>query len=90
MLKKLRKLKIGAKVMLTVKVHLAYGLIKSQTGSINHTEFAQGIVCKVYVKISDEQPGSKAMKSSYLGRQNSWVPIEKCETHTSISALNIL
>ena len=24
------------------------------------------------------------MRSSYLGRQNSWVPIEKCETEISI------
>ena len=23
------------------------------------------------------------MRSSYLGRQNSWIPIEKCETEIS-------
>ena len=31
-----------------------------------------------------EQTGSKAMRPSYLGRQNSWVSIEKCETKISI------
>ena len=38
----------------------------------------------VLVKFSDEQADSKAMRSSYLGRQNSWVPIEKCETEILI------
>ena len=55
-------------------------LINGQIGNIRHFEFAQGSVCKVYVKFSDKQACLKAMRSSYLGRQNSWVPIEKCET----------
>ena len=59
-------------------------LINGQIGIIRHIEFAQASAQKVYVKFSDEQPGSKAMRSSYLGRQNSWVPIEKCEIEISI------
>ena len=35
--------------------------------------------CKVYVTFCDKQAGVKAVRSSYLGRQNSWIPIEKCE-----------
>ena len=42
------------------------------------------VFCKVYIKFSDEQAGSKEMRSSYLGRQNSWVSIEKYETEISI------
>ena len=51
-----------------------------QTGNISHSEFAQSIVQKSYVKFSDEQ----AMRSFYLGRQNYWVSIEKCETEIPI------
>ena len=38
----------------------------------------------MYVKFSNEQAGLKAMRSSYLGRQNSWVPIQKCEAEIPI------
>ena len=36
------------------------------------------------VKFSDEQAGLKTMRSSYLGRQNSWVPTGRCETEIPI------
>ena len=64
------KLKIGEKVMLTVNIDLQDCLNNRQTGIIRHIEFAQGNASKVYVKFSDEQAGSKAMRSSYLGKQN--------------------
>ena len=48
-LAKLFKSKIAAKVMLTVNLDIQYCLINSQTGSISHIEFAQGIVRKAYV-----------------------------------------
>ena len=40
-------------------------------------EFAQGSARKVYIKFPNEQASSKAMRSPYLRRQNSWVHIEK-------------
>ena len=83
-LEKLLKLKIGAKVMLTVNIDIEDRLINGQTGTIRHIEFAQGSARKICIKFSDEQTGSKAMRSSYLGKQNSWFPIEKCETEISI------
>ena len=55
-----------------------------QAGNISCTEFAKGSVWKVYGKFSDEQTGLKSMRSSYLGRQNSWVPNEKCEAEIAI------
>ena len=84
---KLLTLKIGTKVMLAVKIDLAAGLIKSQTVSIKHIEFAQGSVCKVHVKFLMSKLIS--MKSSYLRRHNYWVPIEKCETKIPTKALII-
>ena len=78
------KLKIGAKVIITVNLDTKDSLINDQTGNISHSEFAQSSVPKVYLKLSDEQSGLKAMKSSYLGRQNSWVPIEKCQVEIPI------
>ena len=50
---KLLKFKIDVKVMLTVNIGIQDRLINGQTGIIRHTEFAQGSVCKVYVKFSD-------------------------------------
>ena len=73
------KLKIGAKVMLTVNVDIQDRLINEQTRNVKHIEFVQGSIHKVYIKFSDEQVGLGAMRSSYLGSQNSWVAIEKCE-----------
>ena len=70
--------------MLTVSIYIQDRLINGQTGIIRHIEFAEGSAHKLYIKFSDEQAGSKAMRSSYLGRQNSWVPIEKCETEISL------
>ena len=40
-------------------------------------KYKKGSVQKVHVKFSDKQVGLKAMRSSYLGRHNHWVPIEK-------------
>ena len=83
-LPKLFKIIIDAKVILTVNVDIQDCLINGQTGSTRHTEFAHGNFRKVYGKISDEQDGLKVMKSSYFSRQNSWVPIEKCESEIPI------
>ena len=38
----------------------------------------------MYIKFFDEKARSQVMRSSYLCRENSWVPIEKCETGTSM------
>ena len=83
-LAKLLKLKIGAKVMLTVNLDIQDRLINGRTENISHTEFPQGSVGKVYVKFSDKQAGLKAMRSSYLGRKIYWVPIEKCEAEIPV------
>ena len=77
---KLLKLKIGAKAMLTANVDIQDRLINGQTGNAKHIEFIHRSIHKVYVHFSDEQAGLRAMRSSCIGRQNSWVAIEKCET----------
>ena len=71
--------------MLKVNIDIQDRLIYDQTGIIRHIEFADSSACKVYIKFSDEQAGSKEMKPSYLGKRNSWVPIEKCKTEISVN-----
>ena len=71
-------------MILALNIDIQDPLINRQTGNGKHMEFVQGSIHKVYVKFSDEQAGLKPMKSSYLGRQNSWVAIEKCETEIPI------
>ena len=58
-----------------IQDHLSNG----KTGNIGHLEFARDSVCKLYIKFPNQHAGLKALKSSYLDRQNSWVPIEKCD-----------
>ena len=70
--------------MLKVNIEIQYCQINDPTGIIRYIEFTQGSACKIYVKFSEEQFGSKAMRSSYLVRQNSWVAIEKYEADISI------
>ena len=70
------KLKIGAKVILTVNIDTQDRIINGRIGNIKHIEFAEGAVHKVYVKFSDEQAELKTMRSSYEGRQNSWFPLK--------------
>ena len=50
-LAKMLKLKIGAKVMVTVNIDIQDRLINGQTGIIRHIEFAQASARKVYVKV---------------------------------------
>ena len=78
------KLKIVPKVMLTVNVDIQDRLINGRTGNVKRIEFVHGSIHKVYAKVSDEQAGLRAMRSFYLGRQNSWVAIEKCKTEIAL------
>lgn len=64
------KLKIQSKVMLTVNLGMYDCLISSHAGN-----FVQGRVQKACVKTSDELAALTAMISSYLSRQNCWIPI---------------
>ena len=70
--------------MLTANTDIHDCLINRQKGNNSHIEFAQSIFSKEYVKFSDKQAGLKAMSSSCLGRQKSWLPIEKRETEIPI------
>ena len=79
------KVKIGAKEMLIVNLHIQDRLINGQTWNISHIEFAQGSVRKVYIKCTNEQTSLKATRSSYLARQKSWVPNEKYEVEIPIN-----
>ena len=59
--------------MLTVNIDIPNCLINCQTGNVRYITFAQSSVVKVYERFSDEQVGLTGIKSSYLGRQKSWV-----------------
>ena len=63
------KLKIGAKVKLTVNIDIQGRQINGQRGKISYIKFAQGIVQKIYVKFSDEQADLKTMRSCYPDRE---------------------
>ena len=66
--------------MLTANIDTQDRLINGLTWNSDHNKFAQGSLYKAYIIFSGKQAGLKTIRSSYLGRQNSWVTIEKCET----------
>ena len=70
--------------MITVNIDIQNRLNNGQTGSIGHIYFGLGRFCKVFVKCYDEYTSLKAMRPSYLSKQISRVPIEKCEAEISI------
>ena len=47
---------------------------------ISNTQFAQGSICKVYVRFSNEEGGLREQTSSYIRKQNLWAITEKCKT----------
>ena len=61
-LAQLLKLKVGAELLLTINLDIQDGLINDETRIIRHIEFVQVSFRKVYVKFSDEQAGSKAIR----------------------------
>ena len=65
--------------MLTVNIDIPNCLINCQTGNVRYITFAQSSVVKVYERFSDEQVGLIGIKSSYLGRQKSWVSIRNMQ-----------
>ena len=84
-LAKSSKIKIGGKVTLIVNLDIPGCLITGQTGNIRHIEFAQVSFLKVQLKFSYMQSDLITMKSCYLGSQNIWFTIKKCETEISIN-----
>ena len=76
--------KVVSKVTLTVNLDLQDRLINGQARDISHIEYTQGVNRKAYVNFPDEQAGLKAMGSCYIGRQNSWLLIEKYEAEVPI------
>ena len=88
-LAKLLKLKIGANVMLAVNADIQDRLFNGKTGNVKHIEFAHGSIHKVYVSFFDEQTGLRVMVSSYIGREISWVTIEKCETNIPFQGIGM-
>ena len=70
--------------MLTINVDIQDRLINGQTEKVKHTEFVQGSIHKAYLKFFDGQARLIEVRLPYLGRQNSWIVIEKCKTEIPI------
>ena len=79
------KLKIDARVMLTMNVDIEDRLINGQVGTVNHFRKNQhNQITIVYVKFDDEKAGVKKMNSDHFAKTNKCVPIEKSETSINL------
>ena len=57
--------------------------------NIKRFEFAPGNAHRVYVTFFNTWSSLKAMRSSYIGRQHSKVPIEKCQPEIPLNKVSI-
>ena len=89
-LAKYLELKVGAKVMVTVKVDVNDRLINGQVGEVFGFKIVNNVIYKVYIKFEDLEIGRKAMMSSQFTRVNCVAPIKKCEADIPISKGSIL
>ena len=78
------KIKINARVMLTVNIDFHDRLVNGQLGTEMHIEGNSQGISKIYLKFDDTRAGLKAMNADIFGMQNSWVPTEKTEADIKI------
>ena len=74
------KLKLEAKVMLTVNLDVRERLINGQIGVVKHLEFIKNKVSLIYIKFDDPDAGKKLTTKNSTARIHNWVPIERHET----------
>ena len=74
----LLKLKIGAKIMLTVNVNIEDRLVNGLVGMVMQFKVVNEVTV-IYVKFDDANAGLMTMQSDCLAHQQHWVPIRKHE-----------
>ena len=83
------KLKLGAKVMLTVNIDISDKLINGQIGIVKNISFINGRESKFFVKFFDEEAGLKKMSSDRYAIRFKYVPIEKSEADIHVNKKNL-
>ena len=82
------KLKLQAKVMLTVNLDVQDRLINGQIGVVKHPEFIENKVSFIYIKFDDPDAGKKLITKNSTARIHNWVLIERHETSIIIRDTN--
>ena len=73
----LLRLKIGAQIMLIANVNIEDRLVNGRIGKVMRFKIVNNKVTAIYMKFNDANAGLMTMQSSYLARQQHWVPIRK-------------
>ena len=84
------KLKLEAKVMLTVNLDIRYQLINGQIGIVKHLEIIENKVAIICIKFDDPDAGKKLITKNSTARIHNWVPIKGHETSIIIRNANKL
>ena len=82
------KLKLEAKVMLTVNLDVQDRLINGQSGIAKHPEIIENNVTVIYIKFDDLDAGKKLITKNSTARIHNWVPIKRHETSIIIRNTN--
>ena len=82
------KLKLEAKVMLTVNVDVQDRLINEQIGVVKHLEIIENNVSIIYIKFDDPDAGKKFITKNSTARIHNWVPVKRHETSITIRNIN--
>ena len=83
-LAKCLQLKVGAKVMVTVKVDMQDMLINGQVGEVAGFKIMKSIVKKVYLKFQDPLVERDAILFDHFAQQNCFVPLQNCDADIPI------
>ena len=79
-LAKTLKLKIGAKVMLTINTDIQDRLINGQIGLVKHFEIINNDVATIFIKFDDANAGRNLILTNSFAMQNNSIPIKKSLT----------
>ena len=77
---KILKLKIGAKVMLTLSVDIKDRLINGLMGIVKDFEITENVVSTTSTEFDDVDAGKNLISTNRFAIQNNWVPIKKFDT----------
>ena len=62
------KIKMNARIMLTVNIGLQSELVNEQLGAVMHTAKNSRDISKIYLKLDDTRGGVKAMNADIFGK----------------------
>ena len=76
--------------MLAVKIDLSDHLVNGKLGTVDNIVFTESVISKKYLKFGDPLVSRQLMCSDFYSNTNQVVPINRVESHISLTRKNNL